>query len=169
MHGSFSHILFNMFGLVMFGSILERFIGTPRFLILYLAAGFGAMFLQQAYEAYALWNITGTVSPNQLELVNGGEMAVRHFHTGMVGASGCIYGLLVAFAMLFPNTELIFLFIPFPVKAKFMVPGIIILDLLLGVTNFSWDPIAHFAHIGGAIVGFLLVKIWNKTNKKSLY
>lgn len=169
MHGSFSHILFNMFGLVMFGSTLERFIGPKRFLILYLASGLGAMFLQQAYEAYMIWSATGTVFPDETQLYAAGKQTIMHYHTAMVGASGCIYGLLVGFAMLFPNTELIFLFIPFPIKAKYMVPGIILLDLFLGISRFSWDPIAHFAHIGGALVGFLLIRIWNKTNKETLY
>jgi membrane associated rhomboid family serine protease len=169
MHGSFSHILFNMFGLVMFGSTLERFINTKKFLILYLASGFGAMFLQQAYEAFMIWNVTGTIFPDVPQLIAAGEQTIRHYNTAMVGASGCIYGLLVGFAMLFPNAELIFLFIPYPIKAKFMVPAIILLDLVLGITNFSGDPIAHFAHIGGALVGFILIKYWNKTNRDTLY
>jgi rhomboid-like protein len=92
-----------------------------------------------------------------------------NYFPGMLGASGAVYGVLTAFAMFWPNTELFILFIPFPVKAKYAILFMVILELTLGFGNFSGDNIAHFAHLGGALIGFILVKIWNKTNKNSLY
>jgi membrane associated rhomboid family serine protease len=86
-----------------------------------------------------------------------------------LGASGAIMGLLAAFGYLFPNSELFILFIPFPIKAKWAVIGMAAIDLFGGVTNFSGDNVAHFAHLGGALVGFIIVLIWNKTNRKTLY
>lgn len=176
MHANFSHILFNMFGLLMFGSMLERFIGTQKFLLLYISAGLGAAFLEQGYWAYKITELVGTAFPPdfiQYKVLQGlpvegianiGEFAKR-IVTPMVGASGAIYGLLAAYALYFPNSELFFIFIPFPIKAKYLVPGLMFVDLFLGVSNFSWDSIAHFAHLGGAITGFVLIKIWNKSRR----
>ena len=86
-----------------------------------------------------------------------------------VGASGAVFGILVAFAMTFPNTELYIMFIPVPIKAKWAVLGLVAIDLFGGVSNFSGDNIAHFAHLGGAITGFILLKVWNKNNRRTLY
>jgi membrane associated rhomboid family serine protease len=144
-HGSFSHILFNMFSLWMFGKILENVWGAKRFLSFYLICGIGA-----AVAHLAVQYLTG-----------GGGPAV--------GASGAIMGIFVAFGYLFPNTELFILFIPFPIKAKWAVIGFIVIDLFSGVANFSGDNIAHFAHLGGALTGFILVLIWNKSNRRRFY
>jgi membrane associated rhomboid family serine protease len=141
----FYHILFNMFALWMFGRILENVWGGKRFLLFYLICGVGAAAVHLAVQ-----HITG-----------GGEAAV--------GASGAIMGLLAAFAYLFPNTELYILFIPFPIKAKWAVIGMAAIDLFGGLTNWSGDNIAHFAHLGGALTGLILVLIWNKTDKKRFY
>ncbi|MCZ2131548.1 MAG: rhomboid family intramembrane serine protease [Bacteroidia bacterium] len=177
MHGSFSHILFNMFGLLMFGSMIERYIGTKRFLILYLLSGLGAAFLEQSYWAYRVYECVGEVIPEKalqnmalsgLQLNNVCQSFVNWIATPMVGASGAIYGLLVAYGMFFPNSELMFIFIPYPIKAKYMIPGIILLDLFLGLSSFNWDNVAHFAHLGGALTGFVLIKIWNR-NRTRLY
>jgi len=183
MHGGFNHILFNMFGLLMFGTMVERYIGTKRFLMLYLLAGLGAAFSEQAYWAYRVYEYCGQIFPDtstqenaiyqaliSLKAKSGSfteiELFGRQLITPMVGASGCVYGILVAYAMFFPNSELMFIFIPYPIKAKYMVPGLMLLDLFLGISSFSWDNIAHFAHLGGALTGFILIKIWNKDRTK---
>lgn len=141
----FYHILFNMFALWMFGRVLENVWGGKRFLIFYLACGIGAAAVHLGVQYF-----TG-----------GGSAAV--------GASGAIMGIFAAFAFLFPNTELFILFIPFPIKAKWAVLGLAAIDLFGGFARFSGDNIAHFAHLGGALTGFILVLIWNKTNRKTFY
>jgi membrane associated rhomboid family serine protease len=144
-HGSIGHIFFNMFALWMFGKILENVWGSKRFLIFYLISGIGA--------AVA-------------------HLAVEYFQGGIVpavGASGAVMGVLVAFAYLFPNTELFILFIPFPIKAKWAVIGYVAIDLFGGIANISGDNIAHFAHLGGALTGFVLVLLWNKGNHRRFY
>ncbi len=147
--GSFMpfHLLFNMFTLWMFGRILENMWGTKRFVIFYLISGLGAAAVHLLVQL----------------LMNGagiGEAAV--------GASGAVFGVLVGFGMLFPNTELYMMFIPIPIKAKWAILGFIAIDLFGGL-NQSADGIAHFAHLGGALTGFILLKIWNKTNRRTLY
>lgn len=144
-HGSVPHLLFNMFALWMFGKILENVWGGKRFFNFYLISGIGA----------ALVHLT-------VQYFLGGDAPA-------VGASGAIMGVLVAFGYLFPNTELYILFIPFPVKAKWAVIGYIAIDLFGGIANFSGDNIAHFAHLGGALTGFLLVLFWNKSNRRRFY
>lgn len=139
------HILFNMFGLFMFGRILENVWGHKRFLFFYLACGVGA----------ALTHLL-------IQYLTGGFSLT-------VGASGAIMGVFVAFAYLFPNTELMIIPIPVPIKAKWAILGMAAIDLFGGVAKISGDNIAHFAHLGGALTGFLLVLYWNKTNRKTLY
>lgn len=143
-HGGWSHLLFNMFGLWMFGRVLENVWGPKRFLFFYLVCGLGA-----AAAHLAMQYMQGGYGP-------------------AVGASGAIMGIFAAFAYLFPNTELFIMFIPIPIKAKWAVLGFTAFDLFSGVAN-TGDNIAHFAHLGGALTGFILVLIWNKTNRKTLY
>lgn len=185
---SIFHILFNMFGLVMFGSILEKVLGTKRFMILFLISGLGAVALDQAIKAWEIFKLQGTLitpTEEQYELkrqfnqfIEEGKyptalQAVVDFGSkyfiGMVGASGAIYGLLTAFAFFFPNTELMLLFIPIPIKAKYLVSVMIVLDVFLGFSNFSGDNVAHFAHAGGALAGFFTVFIWRKFNRNHFY
>jgi membrane associated rhomboid family serine protease len=142
-HGGFLHILFNMYALWMFGSVLEKVWGAKKFLIFYLVCGLAAAVAQMF-----------TIS----------ELGVP-----TVGASGAIMGLLAAFAYLFPNTEFFILPFPFPIKAKYMVAIYAAIDLFGGFHPGNADNIAHFAHLGGLIMGFILVIIWNKTNKKTFY
>jgi rhomboid-like protein len=142
---TFFHILFNMFALYMFGRILENVWGGKRFLIYYLACGVGA-------------SITHLVMQ---EIMGGYSFAI--------GASGAVMGVMVAFAYLFPNTELMIMPFPFPVKAKWVVIGYVALDLFGGFGKIQGDNIAHFAHLGGALVGFIILLIWNKTNRRTLY
>lgn len=165
MHGGFAHILFNMLGLYMFGSLMERLWGPKRFLIFYLICGVGAGLAQMANYAIDYWRI------DQLSLslddINQYQQMMRLNAT--VGASGAIMGILAAFGYLFPNTELFIMFIPVPVKAKWAILGFIALDFFGGVNRVADDNVAHFAHLGGALIGFLIVLYWNKTNKRTFY
>jgi len=150
MHHDFRHLLFNMIGLWIFGTRLEQMWGSKRYLNFYAICGFGATLLAQSVNYYMY--INGLSNPSF-----------------SVGASGAIYGLSAAFAMYWPNTEMQLLFIPVPIKAKYLVLGLVIISLVFGMANLPGDSIGHYAHLGGAIVGFLLVKYWNKTNRNSFY
>ena len=142
---NFFHIFFNMFALFMFGRILENVWGGKRFLFFYLACGVGASIAHLAMQE------------------------IMHGFTPAIGASGAIMGVMVAFAYLFPNTELMIMPIPIPLKAKWVVLGYVLLDLFGGFGKVQGDNIAHFAHLGGALTGFIILVIWNKTNRKTLY
>jgi membrane associated rhomboid family serine protease len=150
MHGSITHLLFNMFGLYMFGSRLEQIWGVKRFINFYLITGLGAAILHTAVQSYEL--------TQGLDILN----------VPTVGASGALFGILVAFAMYWPNTELYLMFIPVPIKAKYAVIGYAAFELFAGLSGFQ-TGIAHFAHLGGALFGFLIVKYWNKHNRTTLY
>ena len=161
---SYAHILFNMFALFSFGSTIEYVMGSKRFLNFYLITGLGALVLQMVVQAIELYMATGSIMPvsQNASLLNPGQMdLVREIYTGpMLGASGAIFGLLIAFGMIFPNAELFILLIPVPVKAKYIIPVYIVIELVLGVSQFAGDSVAHFAHLGGALFGFILIKIW---------
>ena len=184
MHGSLMHIFFNMFALVSFGSALEHFWGPKKFLFFYFTCGIGAALIHSGINYYHFHDGLNTLVLNGfketeiLNLINEGKfmtswqavLAPDTFEnmigalTPTVGASGAIYGLLVAFAFMFPNAELALLFIPVPIKAKYFVPGIVLLDLFSGVTGYSifGGGIAHFAHVGGALFGFIMMWYWKK-------
>ncbi len=186
MHGGVAHIAFNMIAVYSFGVILENILGSKRFLIVYFVSMLGAVFVQYAWQTWEVWNLTGTLHLTR-ETQEGIQMIYEQarsagqyrlddqkavetgmvYFNQMVGASGALYGIMVAFATFFPNTEMVFLFVPYPIKAKYLVPVIIALDLYLGFSSFSWDPIAHFAHIGGALFGFLLIRFWKR--KRNLF
>lgn len=174
MHGSMAHIFFNMFALYSFGSILEAHWGGKRFINFYLITGLGALALQWAVQAFEVYQITGSSVNDLATLTAPNEnvlQTLKQIYFGpMVGASGAIFGLLVAFGMLYPNLEMYIMFIPVPVKAKYIVPVYILLELVLGFSKIEGDSIAHFAHLGGALIGFILVKIWrNKTTYFDYY
>ena len=167
MHGGWAHIFFNMFALFSFGPILEYAIGPKKFFNLYFICGIGAVLLQMLVLGIEVHNITGSFSIANANSdssyfpyggINGQLYGI--YHAPLVGASGAIFGLLVAFGMLYPNLELMILFIPVPIKAKYIIPGYIIIELISGFGQFSGDNVAHFAHLGGALLGFILVKIW---------
>ena len=173
MHGSPSHILFNMFGLWMFGSPLEQMWGRQKFLFFYISCGLGAALLQMLVYYSQIQNLYQVIELNNLSLSEPQLLlnfmserdysnAITAFNNVMVGASGAIYGALVAFAFSFPNSKLMLLFLPFPIKAKFFVPLLILIDLFFGISSFSVGPIAHFAHVGGAIIGLIMVLYWRK-------
>ena len=153
MHGSLTHIFFNMFALVVFGSALERAWGSKRFLQYYMLCGIGAFFIYEATVGYEVFQLTESI------IYDG--LAGR-----VVGASGCVYGLLLGFGMLFPNTELILLFPPIPIKAKYFVIIYGLIELSLAMSNSPGDNVAHVAHLGGMLFGFLLIKQWQKNRKK---
>ena len=161
---SYAHILFNMFALYTFGSTLEYIMGQKRFLNFYLITGLGALALQMIVQAIEVYSLTGGVTINVAQYTSSDQHALNKlgeiYYVPMLGASGAIFGLLIAFGMLFPNAELFILFIPAPVKAKYIIPIYIVLELVLGVAQFSGDSVAHFAHIGGALFGFILIKLW---------
>ncbi len=140
LHGGFTHILFNMYALWMFGRILESSMGTRRFLTYYFITGVGAALIQML-----VWHITG----------QGGAT---------IGASGAIFGLLLAFGMMYPNAPLMLMFIPYPIKAKWFVLGYGLFELFFGVSGL-WSGVAHFAHLGGMIFGFALLFFWKRTGK----
>ncbi len=163
--GSLFHIIFNMFALWMFGKVLENVWGAKRFLIFYILCGLGAAALHLGIQYFRCEQLLDAILANNMGAVNkliGGTAPA-------LGASGAVMGVMAGFAYTFPNTELYIMFIPFPIKAKWAVLGLAAIDLFGGVANFSGDNIAHFAHLGGAITGFIIVLIWNKTNRKTLY
>lgn len=193
MHANLLHIAFNMFALYSFGSMLEHFWGGKKFLFFYISCGLGATLLNFAVNYYYFQEGLNTLIANGysknyiLQVLNENQIAVKwkelltvsqfdnftHAYGGAVlGASGAIYGLLTAFAFMFPNAELALMFIPIPIKAKYFVPGILAIDLFLGLKGSSLfgsggTGIAHFAHLGGAVAGFLMMLYWKKNQFNS--
>ena len=189
MHGSIMHIFFNMFALYSFGSTIEHFWGGKKFLFFYISCGLGAAALHTAVNYYQVNSAidilvsNGFTESSIFEVLNSGrnmynpnwmqfitqsqlEGLASSYYPYAVGASGAIYGLLVAFAVMFPNAELALMFIPIPIKAKFFVPAILLYDLYSGYTGSGLfgtsTGVAHFAHLGGALMGFIMVLIWKK-------
>lgn len=165
MHGGLFHLLFNMLALWMFGSMVEKVWGPQRFLIFYFICGFVAALAQMGAYIHEWWPIDHMM----LNASDAEQYQVILRKTATVGASGAIMGVLAAFGYMFPNTTLFIMPIPFPIKAKYAIMGIIALDVFGGVVKVQGDNIAHFAHIGGALAGLLLVLFWNKTNRKTFY
>tara|TARA_B100000795_G_scaffold206662_1_gene160141 strand:+ start:26 stop:760 length:735 start_codon:yes stop_codon:yes gene_type:complete len=184
MHGGLMHILFNMYALWAFGSPLEKIWGRKKFLFFYFSAGFGAALIHTLVNYYqvqegmtALLNIgmnqteimnmltTGQYNSGILESVSveSIESLYSSFNTPAVGASGAIYGVLVAFGLMYPNAELMMIFLPIPIKAKYFIPLIIVGDLFFGITGAA-TGVAHFAHIGGALFGFIMAYYWKKNS-----
>ena len=171
MHGNFTHLFFNMFALLMFGKILENVWGAKRFLIYYITTALGAAALHLAVSQYQIYELSNEV-PNLIELAKKGlynpsnENSLRLTQlvtTPTVGASGAVFGILLAFGMLFPNT-LLYIYFAIPIKAKYFVMIYGALELYLGLSNNPADNVAHFAHLGGMLFGFLLLKYWQKNH-----
>jgi len=187
MHGSVSHLFFNMFAVFMFGRTLETVWGPKRFLIYYMAAGIGASLLQLLIMYIRITSVEASIPPDILpEMLAkihsegvGLLMSGRNYvdpsmgdlnlliNGVMIGASGAVFGILVAFGMLFPNSELFIIPFPFPIKAKWFVLGYGIVELSLGVLDRAGDNVAHFAHLGGLITGFFIVLYWRKKDKSN--
>jgi len=197
MHAGFGHILFNMFGLWMFGSPLEARWGRSKFLFLYFSAGFGAALIHTGVNYYhfklgyetlinsglsgeqiielieSAWSQATSSStgsyvvslPSGVDVETFNSMA-QSYKIPAVGASGAIYGVLVAFGMMFPNIPLMLIFLPIPIKAKYFIPALIAIDLFSGITGYSLfgQGIAHWAHIGGALFGFIMAFYWKKNS-----
>lgn len=176
MHGGFMHIAFNMLTLASFGPVLERFLGDKKFLILYFLSGLGAFVLFNLWELFHMYQIaqpmiaegysfldilTGNFGEVPRNLQESAVGVIDILRTPMVGASGAIFGVIAAFAILYPNAEMFIMFIPFPIKAKVLFPIAIVVSLVLGISG-SGGNIAHFAHIGGALVGYILIKFWGR-------
>ncbi|MGZ3757491.1 MAG: rhomboid family intramembrane serine protease [Mucilaginibacter sp.] len=171
-HGGWAHIIFNMFALYSFGPHIEYVMGSKRFFNFYFICGFGAIGLQMLVQAIEVHAATGafTIPLNfasndpaviaKLQAIYGGPM---------VGASGAIFGVLIAFGMIYPNAELMIMLIPVPVKAKYIIPVYVLIEISLGIGQFGGDNVAHFAHLGGALLGFMLVKLWHLQGPKSFY
>jgi len=189
MHGSFMHILFNMYALWAFGSPLEQMWGRNKFLFFYFSAGLGAGLIytgvnyfqfnsifndliNSGLQPQAIQNLleTGRYNPEILNQVSEQKITdlFQIYNTPAVGASGAIYGVLVAFGMTFPDSKLALIFLPVPIAAKYFIPVLIAIDLFSGVTGFSifGGGIAHFAHVGGALIGFIIMKYWQNNQFK---
>lgn len=151
MHANLGHLFFNMFALFMFGPHLERLWGAKRFTVFYFVAGFGALALHFLVQ-YIQINYFIETQSVYYQLIN----------TPTLGASGAIFGVLAGFAMKFPNVELFLLFLPIPIKAKYFVLIYAGFELFMGLNPYSSGGVAHFAHVGGALFGFLMVLYWNK-------
>jgi len=180
MHGNFMHLFFNMFALWMFGNTLENYWGPKRFLIYYMATGIGAGIIQILVTHFRLMSLYSLISEEGLNFVitKGSEI----FQSGQnfsdpiagkinllmnsvtIGASGAVFGILLAFGMLFPNTML-YIYFAIPIKAKWFVILYGAVELYSGIANSSGDNVAHFAHLGGMLFGFILIKFWQKNNK----
>jgi membrane associated rhomboid family serine protease len=186
MHGGLAHIFFNMFALVMFGSQLERVWGPKRYFIFYIISAVGAYLLYGGFGTYDLYmtkqEILATFPDADITLMEINQQIISDAKQGMfrqyvnplidsyyrgalipmVGASGAIFGLLAAFGMLFPNTQLMLLFPPIPIKAKYLVLGLMGIEVYLSFTSGMGSTIAHLAHVGGGVAGFIMVKIWKR-------
>ncbi|MFL1011898.1 rhomboid family intramembrane serine protease [Flavisericum labens] len=196
MHGGLMHLFFNMFGLWMFGTPVEQVLGRKRFLFIYFSAGLGAVLLQLGYNFFVFYDLTSPLIEKGYSLTDIisamnssglNEDLVKSiignenfnnledtFYTRMVGASGCLMGILAAFGMMNPNAELMLIFLPIPIKAKYFIPGLILLDLISGIRGqsiFGFGNIAHFAHVGGALTGFIIMWYWkrNQFNQNRWY
>lgn len=180
MHGGFTHLFFNMFALFMFGRVLEMVWGPRRFLIYYLVSGLGAALTHETVIYFQYLKLMNVIGSNELQTVidHGAEYfkmgqvfsnpVMRQMqallYTPTVGASGAVFGILLAFGVLFPNTRLMLLFPPIPIKAIYFVLGYGAIELFLAI-NQPGSNVAHAAHLGGMIFGYFLIRIWRKTTK----
>lgn len=162
MHANFQHIFFNMFAVWMFGRVLEQVWGPRRFLFYYILCGIGAALIQEG--VYYMEYVTDWSNYTIVDYGGGIVAPMQDFLNKLntVGASGAVYAILLAFGMLFPNSQMFIFPIPFPVKAKYFVIGYAVLEIVLGITGS--DGVAHFAHLGGMLFGFILIIYWRKKN-----
>ena len=184
LHANFEHIFFNMFAVWMFGRTLEMVWGPKRFLIYYMICGIGAGLVQELISAIEYFTLTSSMPAEAVETVlregssilqsgmNYVDSRLAELNIAVnrstVGASGAVYGILLAFGMLFPNSQMYVFPIPFPIKAKFFVIGYAVIELVLGMSRTA-DGVAHFAHLGGMIFGFLLIMYWKKNRNNGQF
>lgn len=185
MHGGFTHLFFNMFAVWMFGRILEQVWGPKRFLFYYLACGIGAGLISMLVTYIRMTAVKAGMSPEMIDTVyrEGAEILhsnMNYTYPAManlnallngvtVGASGAVYAILLGFGMLFPNQTLFIFPLPFPIKAKYFVIGYALIELYAGFANNPGDNVAHFAHLGGMIFGFILIMYWRKKDRGNGY
>jgi membrane associated rhomboid family serine protease len=163
---SIEHVFFNMFAVYMFGRVLEQVWGPKRFLLFYLVTGLGAALTQ---ELTWLWTVRSIASANHISIAQQIAFDPNVHQIVTVGASGAVFGILLAFGILFPNVPLYIMFVPIPIKAKYFVIGYGLLELFLGIAGFSGDNVAHFAHLGGMIFGFFMIMYWKKKSGNGQY
>lgn len=186
-HGGVAHLFFNMYALYSMGRPLEMLLGSNRFMVFYFTCGIGAVLLHTGVNYYQFHSVLDVLTTHGYtqefvyDTLSQGKYAtdwkgllsnelftsfMQSYYTPTLGASGAVYGVLAAFGLLFPNAELVFMFIPYPIKAKYFIPIIVGIDLFSGVTGFSifGGGVAHFAHVGGAVFGFLLILLWRKNS-----
>jgi membrane associated rhomboid family serine protease len=173
----FTHIFFNMYALYLFGTALENYWGTKKFIFYYMTCGIGAFFLHMSVSYFEIQKMMQTLSDKEIYqvMITGLEEGRSYkvqmvelysaINTGVVGASGAVFGVLLGFGMLFPNTELMLLFPPIPLKAKYFVMIYGAIEFYLAMRQTAGDNVAHYAHLGGMIFGYLLLKYWQKNPK----
>ncbi|MDO6598121.1 rhomboid family intramembrane serine protease [Oceanihabitans sp. 2_MG-2023] len=182
---SLMHLGFNMFALWMFGSSVEQVLGSKKFLFIYISAGLGAVLFQLGYYYFSYIPLydeliaSGLTNDQLVQMFTSNEtisgitdaqlvnlkQAFPIYNASMVGASGCIMGILAAFGMMNPEAKLMMIFLPIPIKAKYFIPGIILLDVISAISGqsfFSPSNTAYMAHVGGAITGFIIMWYWKK-------
>ena len=180
--GSFMHVFSNMFAVFMFGRTIEHVWGSKRYLTFYMVTGIGAGLIQILVAYFRIQALKSGMSADAIQEVysQGYELLRQNMNyindaqgslnitlnTVTVGASGAVFGILLAFGMMFPNAELFIIPIPFPIKAKYFVVGYGLFELVFGVRNFAWDNVAHFAHLGGMLFGVFMVLYWRKKDKR---
>lgn len=181
MHGGIGHLFFNMMGMLFFGGQVEYYWGPRKFLNYFLVCGLGAVALHQAWTSLEIHQLAQYVQPeNFAQLMEKGvnmRIAENHpdipmlqrifdvMNTPMVGASGGLFGILIAFAFMFPNAEIMLLFFPVPVKAKYLITVYAVVEIIGGLSNSAGDNVAHFAHLGGLLTGLIIVLVWRKKGK----
>jgi len=179
MHANFWHLFFNMYALYIFGGVLENVWGPKRFFVYYMVCGLGAALVHESVIMFQYSKIMNTIAPDQLQMVlndgaaylNEGKVFTNEIMKDLqmllnvptVGASGAVFGILLAFGILFPNTQLMLIFPPLPIKAKYFVIGYGAIELYLAVTQ-PGSNIAHAAHLGGMLFGYILIRYWRKTS-----
>lgn len=173
----FTHIFFNMYALYLFGTALENYWGTKKFVIYYMTCGVGAFFLHMGVSYFEIQKMMQVLSDKEIYqvMITGLEEGRSYkvqmvelysaINTGVVGASGAVFGVLLGFGMLFPNTELMLLFPPIPLKAKYFVMIYGAIEFFLAMRQTTGDNVAHYAHLGGMLFGYLLLKYWQKNSK----
>lgn len=179
--GSFMHVFSNMFAVFMFGRTLEHVWGSKRFLTFYMVTGIGAGLVQILVAFIRIQSLKSGMSVDAIQevysqgyhllqqnmnYINDAQGALNiSLNSVTIGASGAVFGILLAFGMLFPNAELFIIPFPFPIKAKWFVVGYGVFELIFGISNFSWDNVAHFAHLGGMLFGIFMILYWRKKDK----
>jgi len=178
MHGGITHLFFNMFSLWMFGCLLERVLGTKRYLIYYFVCGIGAALAQElvwqfSWQEILAGSVTGPAAGSIQEIINAinsghAAFTMNDFYNSLitVGASGAVFGILLAFGMLFPNMPMYIIPIPFPIKAKWMVIAYGLIELFFGISH-TMSGVAHYAHLGGMLAGIVLILYWKKSGTLS--